>query len=249
MTPPVPSLRFERKLESPSGLVIGCDEVGRGAIAGPLAVGMCVVDLTKRRRMPEGLRDSKLLSEARREQLEPVTLRWSVAHAIGFASAQEIDRYGLMAALGMAAHRALDELRMLGVAVDEVPIVLDGNYDYLGRAVPHRLTVHTKIKADQTCASVAGASVLSKVARDRMMIEHDAVHPGYGWSRNKGYGSEEHREAISRLGTTDLHRLTWLRAEEERASVVALPGFDDDGRQDDAMRVGEPLVSAVLDVD
>jgi ribonuclease HII len=205
---------------------------------------MCVVDLTRRRTMPPGLRDSKLLSEARREELQPITAKWSVAHAVGYASAQEIDRYGIMVALGMAAARGLDELRMLGVAVEEVPIVLDGNYDYLGRAVPHRLTVHTKIKADQTCASVAGASVLSKVARDRMMIEHDGAIPGYGWSRNKGYSSDEHRDAIARLGTTHLHRLTWLRAEEERAPVVTLPGFDDDPAQLDG-----PLVAAALDID
>jgi ribonuclease HII len=206
-----PTLRVERALASSTGLVIGCDEVGRGALAGPVAVGLCVLDMRVTRRVPKGLRDSKMLAEPKREQLAPVAMKWSVAHAVGYASATEIDEIGIMACLGLAGLRAVEQLFELGVDVSASPILLDGQYDWLTPALSGPLTVHTRIKADRDCGSVAAASVISKVARDRQMIEHDGVIPGYGWARNKGYSTAEHMAAIVELGASELHRKTWLR--------------------------------------
>ncbi|WP_382304162.1 ribonuclease HII [Herbiconiux sp. UC225_62] len=193
-----------------SGLVIGCDEVGRGALAGPVAVGLCVIDVRATKSVPKGLRDSKMLAEPRREELAPIARSWSLAHAVGYASALEIDRIGISACLGLAGARALDELAAAGVDVSSATIILDGQWDWLTPAVSRPLTIRTRIKADRDCASVAAASVISKVARDRLMIEHDGAFPHYGWVRNKGYASEEHRDAILSHGPSELHRHTWL---------------------------------------
>lgn len=219
-----PTLRIESELcRAGSTLVIGCDEVGRGAIAGPVAVGMVVLDAALvrlgRRRMPLGLRDSKLLAEPRREELAPLCRAWAVRHAVGLASSAEVDEFGIIAALGMAGARALEQLVALGVGLDGATLLLDGNHDYLSVAAPGCPTVQTRIKADQTCGSVAAASVIAKVHRDRMMIDRDVVTPGYGWVRNKGYASPEHLEALGRLGISDFHRRTWIGEERLQASA------------------------------
>ena len=206
-----PTLDFERSLlPGRHGVVIGCDEVGRGALAGPVAVGLCVVDVRRASRVPKGLRDSKMLSEPRREELAPVAQAWGLAHAVGYASAEEIDTLGISHCLGLAGRRALVDLHTAGVDVLSATIVLDGHWDWLSPVLSTPLTIRTRIKADRDCASVAAASVISKVARDRMMIEHDSGYPVYGWARNKGYASEEHRDAILSHGASELHRHTWL---------------------------------------
>jgi ribonuclease HII len=189
--------------------VIGCDEVGRGALAGPVGVGVAAIDGTLGA-MPRGLRDSKMLSEPRREALAPLAIEWVLHSAVGLASAREVDEIGIIAALGLAGTRALAELFAAGVDVRGSVVLLDGNDDYLNKALATPLSVVTRIRADQDCASVSAASVIAKVHRDRLMIAADAVTPGYGWSGNKGYGSAEHRAAIDRLGPTTLHRKSWL---------------------------------------
>lgn len=207
-----PTCDFERALHvSGAHWVIGCDEVGRGAIAGPVAVGMVVVDADIEP-MPLGLGDSKLLSEPRREALAPLCRRWARFHAVGLASPLEVDSLGIIACLGLAGKRALIALHKLGAPIQDATVILDGNHDYLGPAL-HSATpaVVTKVKADQTCASVAAASVIAKVHRDRLMIERDALTPGYGWAANKGYGSTAHLAAIAALGASDFHRRTWLK--------------------------------------
>ncbi|MDY7544263.1 MULTISPECIES: ribonuclease HII [unclassified Cryobacterium] len=189
--------------------VIGCDEVGRGALAGPVGVGVAAIDGTLGT-MPVGLRDSKMLSQPRREALAPLAVAWVLHSAVGLASAREVDEIGIIAALGLAGKRALAELFAAGVDVRGSVVLLDGNDDYLNKALATPLSVLTRIKADQDCASVSAASVIAKVHRDRLMIEADAVTPGYGWAGNKGYGSAEHMAAIGRLGPTGLHRKSWL---------------------------------------
>ncbi|TFC23142.1 ribonuclease HII [Cryobacterium sp. MDB1-18-2] len=189
--------------------VIGCDEVGRGALAGPVGVGVAAIDATHGT-MPVGLRDSKMLSERRREALAPLAVAWVLHSAVGLASAKEVDEIGIIAALGLAGKRALAELFAAGVDVRGSVVLLDGNDDYLNKALATPLSVLTRIKADQNCASVSAASVIAKVHRDRLMIAADAVTPGYGWAGNKGYGSAEHMAAIGRLGPTGLHRKSWL---------------------------------------
>ena len=211
MSPVVdPTLDYERELHAAGATwVIGCDEVGRGAIAGPVAVGLGAVHV-ECLDVPAGLRDSKLLSEKRRETLYPLATSWVSHHAVGFAEAHEVDRLGIVVALGLAGKRALTALHHAGVGIMQSVVVLDGNHDYLSPqlATPPRIT--TRVKADRDCASVAAASVIAKVERDRLMIEADGVHPGYAWAGNKGYGSSAHYGALSELGPSPLHRLTWL---------------------------------------
>ena len=205
-----PTLDLERELHAAGATwVIGCDEVGRGAIAGPVAVGLGAVRL-ECGEMPIGLRDSKLLSEKRREALYPSATSWVQAHAVGLAEAHEVDEIGIVAALGLAGRRALTALHEAGVGIMSSVVVLDGNHDYLSPALTTPPRITTRVKADRDCASVAAASVIAKVHRDRMMIAADDEHPGYGWAGNKGYGSSAHYAALTELGPSPLHRLTWL---------------------------------------
>lgn len=206
-----PTLSVERSLlKSGARFVIGCDEVGRGAIAGPVVVAFSAVEVGVRG-IPQGLRDSKLLSEKRREELAPVAASWTRHTAIGAASAEEVDRLGIIAALGLAGKRALIELHEADIAIHESIVLLDGKHDWLTPALTKPPRVQTRVKADRDCASVAAASVVAKVHRDRIMIEADSVHPGYGWPGNKGYGSADHYAAIATLGPSAMHRHTWLR--------------------------------------
>jgi len=214
MTVADPTLVLERRLlREGASMVIGVDEVGRGAIAGPVAIGLSVLDVP-RRLIPEGLRDSKMLSEKRREELQPRVAEWSAHWAVGLASNEEVDAIGIIASLGLAGARALEALAAQGLDVSGAVLVLDGSHDYLTPAigaVAGRVRVTTRVKADRDCASVAAASVLAKVHRDRMMIEaHDRL-PDYRWVDNKGYASAEHYAAVDRIGPSELHRWSWLR--------------------------------------
>lgn len=211
MTSTVPTLRHERLLlRDGARLVIGMDEVGRGAIAGPVAVGLSIVDVDTRT-APEGLKDSKLLAEPRREELQPKVARWARHAAVGMASNERIEQIGIIAALGLAARRAIDAIRDEGVDLAGAVVLLDGSHDWLTPAIDGALPVTMKVKADRTCAAVAAASVLAKVHRDRLMIDSDAVHPGYAWTSNKGYASAEHYAGIERVGASPLHRWSWLK--------------------------------------
>ena len=211
-----PSLRVERQLQRAGHrLLAGMDEVGRGALAGPVSVGVVVIDETVRS-APTGVKDSKLLTERARKGLVPRIRRWSITHAVGHAGPEEIDSIGIMAALRLAGLRAL-------AAIDVVPdlVILDGNHDWLTApydvgllafadgAAPATPPVTTMIKADLKCSSVAAASVLAKVERDELMIRLGAGHPAYGWRLNKGYAAPEHMDALARLGPCDLHRRSW----------------------------------------
>lgn len=223
--PPRPDLRHERALlRAGARLVVGMDEVGRGALAGPVTVGAVAVDLSTRA-CPKGVADSKLLTRTARERLRPALSRWGTARAVGHAAPEEIDSMGIVAALRLAGRRAL---LALGVVPDVV--LLDGSHDWLSRppqdglfpltcvgapdedaalAAFDDVVVRTRIKADRTCASVAAASVLAKCERDELMVELAARHPEYGWADNKGYGAPEHLDALRALGPTPLHRRSW----------------------------------------
>ncbi len=206
-----PTLEYERLLHAGGHrFVIGCDEVGRGAIAGPVAVGVAMVDSAVAE-IPVGLRDSKMLAQKRREDLAPRAAEWALFSAVGMSSAKEIDEIGIMAALGRAGRRALESLHAAGADVRGSAVLLDGNVDWLSPTLNFPLSVTTRIGADRDCASVAAASVIAKVERDEVMIAADSQRPGYGWAGNKGYGSAGHFAAIARLGPTPLHRHTWLK--------------------------------------
>ena len=215
-----PTLDLERQLHGDGArFVIGCDEVGRGAIAGPVAVGMSVVGPGVGAQ-PTGLRDSKMLSEKRRESLAPLAHEWSLHSAVGLATAAEVDTFGIMVALGLAGKRALAALHESGASIMDCVVLLDGSFDWLTPALSSPPRVRTQVKADRDCASVAAASVISKVHRDRLMIAADDSLPGYGWKGNKGYGSAEHFAAIANLGATELHRHTWLHSRGRNGDFV-----------------------------
>lgn len=212
MAPTDPTLEFEHSFASEYRYIIACDEVGRGALAGPVAVGAAVV-ATHEINIPLGLRDSKLLSEKKRAAIVDEVSAWCIASAVGFAEADEIDREGISAMLGAAGRRALLELHEAGIDVTSALVLVDGSFDWLSPALQRPLRVITRVKADRDCASVAAASVIAKVRRDERMRELHERHPEYGWSSNKGYGAASHFEAISAHGVTQWHRKTWIRPE------------------------------------
>lgn len=214
MTIVAPTLRLERSLLKEHELIIALDEVGRGALAGPVTVGAAVMDAAgARRRVPDGLRDSKLITERRRPEVALRASAWVPASALGWASAAEVDEVGIMRALGLAASRALLAVAEQGVPTERALVVLDGNHDYVSAVHPSRLQVRPVIKADRDCASVSVASVIAKVARDALMTEFHDDHPAYQWDRNKGYASLEHRSAIREYGLSPLHRSSWAIAD------------------------------------
>ena len=229
---PVPTLELERTLAAQGyDVIVGFDEVGRGSLAGPVMVGAAAIwarDLPTLT-VPGGVADSKMLTEHRREAIFHPLRRWCASSAVGQASNTEIDEWGITYALGVAALRALDELeRQLGIdgatqtpqSVIRVGGILDGPNDYITAAlgtfdapdVPVPAHIITKVKGDQHCATVAAAAVIAKVTRDHLMVDIAKGNPAYepyGWARNKGYGSQVHRDAIAKYGPTPLHRLSW----------------------------------------
>lgn len=214
MTVVAPKLSLERRLLNECDLLISLDEVGRGALAGPVAVGAAAMDAAgARRRVPEGLRDSKLVTERRRPDVAARAAAWVQASAVGWASSAEVDEVGIMRALGLAASRAVQAIVDQGVAIDNALVLLDGNHDYVSAVHPAPLRVRPVIKADRDCASVSAASVIAKVARDTYMAELHVGHPAYQWDRNKGYASLEHRDAIRALGLSPHHRSSWAIAD------------------------------------
>ena len=205
-----PTLQWETELfDEGFPVVIGIDEVGRGAIAGPVVVGVSVLG-RPRSDFPAGLRDSKLISESKRRGLiEPVGT-WVDAIAVGEATALEVDTVGIVKALAMAGERALRELHGRGVPLNGSVMMLDGSHNWLAGADLPRAEVRVRPKADRDCALVAAASVWAKVHRDTMMIDMGAAEPRYGWESNKGYGSAGHFAAIAEHGPHPEHRITWL---------------------------------------
>lgn len=208
----IPKFTLERQLLREYPLIIACDEVGRGALAGPVAVGATVVDASTKT-FPEGLRDSKLVPEPKRAALAERSAAWVRHSAVGWAPASEVDSDGIIRALGLAAVRALADLAAQGVDVSAALVILDGSHDYISREWTDPLTVRPVIKADRDCASAAAASVIAKVARDTLMVELHQSEPVYAWERNKGYGSAVHRDAIREHGISAHHRRTWIASE------------------------------------
>jgi ribonuclease HII len=215
-TSQLPSLSFEQGfVDSGSRFIIGVDEVGRGSIAGPVAVGVALLDFKEALSLwPEKLKDSKLISEKTREAIYPDVANWVRGWAVGMSSAQEIEQIGIVAALALAWSRALEELLTEStlrseIANDGVQLILDGSHNWLGPKAMG-IPVVTKTKADRDCVSVAAASVLAKVTRDRLMVELDASHQGYDLASNKGYASASHIEGLKKIGVSPIHRTSWL---------------------------------------
>lgn len=190
---------FQQELAE--GVVVGLDEVGRGPVAGPLAVAAVV--------LPDqphifGLNDSKQLTAQRRESLAATIKETALAWAVEYVEPSEIDERGMAASLRLAFTRALAAVEAQGVRADAV--LLDGNALHLD---PRERNV---VKGDGKCASIAAASIVAKVERDALMDEYAKTWPAYGFDRNKGYASADHIEAIKALGTCPIHRETFCRA-------------------------------------
>jgi ribonuclease HII len=191
-----PGLKVERELwTSDATVVVGVDEVGRGSWAGPLTVGAAVVP---RDRRVYKIRDSKMLTEEEREALFDRIAGWVESWAVGHATAGECDELGMSDAQRLAARRAL---AALGVVPDHV--LVDGNWDFVGGA--RRI-----VRGDRSSLSIAAASVLAKVTRDRMMRAAAHHFPGYNFEANKGYPCPVQKAALQAWGPTSIHRRSWV---------------------------------------
>lgn len=184
-------------------LEAGCDEAGRGPLAGPVFAAAVI--------LPEGfshplLDDSKKMSEKNRLLLRDVIMKEAVAWAVAEVSPEEIDRINILRASFEAMTRAVESL-----AVRPEHLLIDGNRFISRLEIPYRC----EVKGDGRFANIAAASVLAKTARDERMLQLAKEFPGYGWEKNKGYPTREHRQAVARLGATPHHRMTFLHAKDQ----------------------------------
>lgn len=181
-------------------LEAGCDEAGRGCLAGPVVAGAVI--LKQDVDYPE-LNDSKQLSEKKRMELRTMIMEEALAYGVGVVTAAEIDEINILNASFLAMHRALDQLKCRPEM-----LLIDGN-----RFNPYHGLKHVcVVGGDAKYQSIAAASILAKTTRDLMMVEYDARYPMYNWRRNKGYPTPEHKQAIAEYGVTELHRKTFNMA-------------------------------------
>lgn len=197
-----PTLALEDELRREGARVIaGIDEVGKGSWAGPLVVGIAIVNHEAYNIEQLVARDSKMLSEKKREQLFDVVASQCSAWSLGIVEATECDELGMSEAQRLATRRALESLV---VPVDAM--VADGKWDFVSPLVPRVLM---QVKADSVSASVAAASVLAKVSRDRMMRNYAVEYPHWNFEGSKGYPCPKQREGLRVHGTTPIHRVSW----------------------------------------
>ena len=195
-----PTRKIEQELWAQGyDAVVGIDEVGRGAWAGPLMVGAAILPRDKR---VLGVRDSKMLTERDREAIFDRIADWCVAWSVGAASQEECDELGMADAQRLACRRAIDGL---GVAPDVA--VSDGTWDFVSPTVAR---VEMRVKADRVCLSVAAASILAKVVRDRHMRALAESYPNWSFDTNKGYPCPVHKFALQGYGPSAIHRRTWV---------------------------------------
>ena len=193
-------------MEKGYSLIAGVDEVGRGPLAGPVVAAACIFD---RDVDIVGIDDSKKLSEKKREQFFDEIKDKALAYGIGEASCEVIDEINILEATKLAMKRAIDEAdKMLeSKGRDRIQIVIFDAVK-INDLKKEQMSV---IKGDQTYFSVAAASILAKVTRDKLMKEYDKVYPEYGFASNKGYGTKAHYEGIKKAGITEIHRKSFLK--------------------------------------
>lgn len=210
-----PTLAVERRLWADGHqVVVGMDEVGKGAWAGPLTLVAAVLPTDRR---VYRVRDSKLLTEAEREGLFDRIADWCVAWSAGHASNDECDELGMSSAQRLAARRALD-----GLGLDADAVLVDGRWDFVGNGKTRAL-----VKGDAICLSIAAASILAKVTRDRLMRAAAVDYPDYNFDSNKGYPCPRHKAALAAQGPTPLHRRSWAFMDTHGWSHLRIPSGPD----------------------
>jgi ribonuclease HII len=208
-----PTLTVEKQLWSEGHeVVVGLDEVGRGAWAGPLSIGAAVLP---RDRRVNGVRDSKQLTELRREALYDRIGEWCVTWSVGHASHAECDELGMSAAQRLAARRALE-----GLAVEPDVVLIDGNWDFVSNGRTRLI-----VKGDAKVLSISAASILAKVTRDRIMRRDAEHYPAFDFDRNKGYPCPRHQLALKGYGPTPIHRRSWAFMDSLPWPGHRLPGI------------------------
>ena len=178
-------------------IIAGCDEAGRGCLAGPVVAAAVILPKNFKNKM---LNDSKVLSEKKRDFLRPIIEKQAIAWAVGIVSPAEIDKINILNASFLAMHRAIDSLNTKAEL-----LLIDGNRFNPYPEIPHECI----IKGDGKFLSIAAASVLAKTYRDEIMKELDLSFPGYNWKQNKGYPTKQHRKAIAEYGANEHHRKTF----------------------------------------
>ena len=197
----MPTFDFEKKY---IGLIAGTDEAGRGPWVGPVvAAAVCFPDLIIPQTLADELNDSKKLSAKKREKLFPLIYESGAFVGVGQASAEEIDSLNILQASFLAMRRALDEVEAQGHAIDFV--LIDGNR----KPADWKWQTQEIIGGDGKSLSIAAASILAKVTRDRIMIQLAKKYPGYGWEKNAGYGTKAHQAGLAHLGITPEHRQSY----------------------------------------
>jgi len=179
--------------------VCGVDEAGRGPLAGPVCAAAVILPADC---IIEGLNDSKKLTEKKREALYDVIIEKAIAYGIAFGSVEEIEKHNILNATFLAMNRAIDSLQTKADFA-----IIDGNRKPTGINIP----CITVVKGDSHSMSVAAASVLAKVTRDRLLLEYDKKYPQYKFCKHKGYGTKEHYEAIKEYGICEVHRKSFLK--------------------------------------
>ena len=179
--------------------ICGVDEAGRGPLAGPVCAAAVILPIDTE---IKGLNDSKKLSEKKREELFPVIKEKAIGYSIAFASVEEIEEHNILNATYLAMNRAIE-----GLKTPADFALIDGNRAPTGIKVP----CQTVVKGDSKSMSVAAASVLAKVTRDRLMLEIDKAYPQYNFKKHKGYGTKEHTDLILQYGVSPVHRPSFLK--------------------------------------
>lgn len=194
----MPDFSIENKIKAKGyKFICGVDEAGRGPLAGPVCAAAVIID-----EEIEGLNDSKKLSEKKREELFPVILQKAKSYSIAFASVEEIEELNILNATYLAMNRAIE-----GLDISPDFALIDGN------RVPADISVpcETVVKGDFKSSSIAAASILAKVTRDRLMLEIDKEYPQYNFKKHKGYGTKEHTDLILKYGVSPVHRPSFLK--------------------------------------
>lgn len=196
----MPDYEFEKAaVNSGFSCICGVDEAGRGPLAGPVCAAAVILPEDA---VIEGLDDSKKLTEKKREGLYDIIKETAVAYSVAYGTLEEIETVNILEATYLAMNRAIE-----GLTVKPDFALIDGNRVPRGIKIP----CETVVKGDSKSMSVAAASVLAKVTRDRLMLEYDKKYPEYNFKKHKGYGTKEHTELIKQYGPCEIHRLSFLK--------------------------------------